>query len=62
MGNRALAPRTVEVLTVTDAAAAIKEMGLTAKISDALCSSARDYRKEFGELPAGISAGSKRSV
>ncbi len=62
MGNRALAPRTVEVLTVIDAVAAIKEMGLTAKISDAICSSARDYRKEFGELPAGITRSEKRSV
>jgi hypothetical protein len=62
MGNRALAPRTVEVLTVTDAVAAIKEMGMTAKITDAILSSARDYRKEFGELPAGIGSESKRSV
>ena len=62
MGGRTQAMRTVEVLTVTDAIAAIKVLGLTDKIRDAILSSARDFRKEFEELPAGITATFERSL
>ena len=45
-----------------DVAKAIKVMGLTPKITEAILSSARDYRKEFEELPAGINATFERSL
>lgn len=62
MGNRSIAMRSVEVLIVTDAAAAIKAMGLTDKIRDAILSSARDFRKAHGELPKGIASDYQRSL
>lgn len=62
MGGRALSMRTTEVLTVTDAAQAIVAMGLTAKIEAAILSSARDFRKEFGELPDGVGTTKERSL
>jgi len=62
MGNRAMAMRTIEVLTVADAAAAITAIGLTDKIRDAILSSARDFRKAHGELPRGVTADFKRSL
>jgi hypothetical protein len=62
MGGRALAARTVEVLVIADAAKAIKVMGLTDKIRDAILSSARDFRKAYEELPEGIIAEQQRSV
>ncbi|XUM21016.1 hypothetical protein ACRAVF_27010 [Bradyrhizobium oligotrophicum S58] len=61
-GGRAQTMRTIEVLTVSDVALAIKAMGLTPKITEALLSSARDYRKAYGELPPGIAASHERSL
>ena len=46
--------RTVEILAVSDWKSAIDEMGMTDAIRDAILSSARQYRKSFGELPDGI--------
>ena len=46
--------RTVEVLVIDDVAKAIKILGLTDKIRDAVLSSARDFRKNFDELPDGV--------
>ena len=54
--DRTMSMRTGEVLTVTDPAAALAALGLTAKIRDAMLSSARDHRKDWGDLPAGITA------
>lgn len=61
-GGRAQTMRTTEVLSVADVGLAIKAMGLTPKITEALLSSARDYRKAHGELPAGIASTSQRSM
>lgn len=52
--RRALSQRTKEVLTLSDWKAAIEEMGVTDKIREAVLSSAREYRKVFGDLPEGI--------
>lgn len=62
MGGRSLSMRTVEVLVVSDACAAIKAMGLTDKIRDAILSSARDFRKATDELPNGVIAEQQRSM
>lgn len=62
MGNRALSMRTVEVLVVEDAIKAIKAIGVTDKIRDAILSSARDFRKAYDELPDGVSATQERSL
>lgn len=62
MGGRALSMRTVEVLVIDDAAKAIKAIGLTEKIRDAILSSARDYRKLKGDLPKGISVTHERKI
>jgi len=61
-GGRSTGMRTVEVLAIEDIAKAIKVMGLTEKITAAVLSSARDYRKEYDELPAGIIATFERSL
>lgn len=62
MGGRTQAMRTVEVLVIDDIAQAIKVMGITEKIAMAVLSSARDFRKEFDELPAGVRATFERSL
>lgn len=61
-GGRAQTMRTVETLSVTDWKAAIDEMGVTESIRDAIISSARNYRREFGDLPAGIAANKGRTM
>lgn len=62
MGGRALSMRSKEVLILDDAAAAVGAMGLTEKISEAILSSARDYRKTHKELPAGVRAETERTI
>lgn len=52
--GRVTSLRTQEVWAVQDAAKAMASIGLTTKIEEALISSAKDYRKLLGELPAGI--------
>lgn len=61
-GGRARTLRTVEVLHVTDAAAAVATLGLTDGIRDAILTSARAYRKQHGRLPPGISREEVRSL
>ena len=61
LGGRSQSMRTVEVLAIDNVELAIKVLGLTEKIRDAIISSARDFRKEFDELPAGIKATYERS-
>lgn len=61
-GGRSLGMRTKEVLVIDDAEKAIRIMGVTDKIRDAILSSARDYRNEYEELPAGITATHERSL
>lgn len=62
LGGRSQAMRNVEVLMLDNIDAAIKVLGITDKIRDAVLSSARDFRKEFDELPAGIIATYERSL
>jgi DNA repair exonuclease SbcCD ATPase subunit len=62
VGGRAQSMRTVEVLVVENVELAIKVLGITDKIRDAILSSARDYRKAFDELPNGIKATFERSM
>jgi hypothetical protein len=62
MGGPSLSMRTIEVLVVGDACAAIKALGLTDKIRDAILSSAREFRKAHGELPAGVTSEYQRSL
>ncbi len=54
--------RSTEVLTVTDWQAAIKEIGLTDRIVEAILTEARAFRTSMGELPSGISATYNRSL
>jgi hypothetical protein len=62
MGGRAQVMRDYEVLAISDAAAAIKCMGMTDKIRDAILSSARAYRGDFGQLPDGVTATTQRRM
>jgi hypothetical protein len=62
LGGKSIGMRTVEVLVVEDEVAAILVLGLTDKIRDAILSSARDFKKEFGELPAGVKATFERQM
>lgn len=62
MGGRTMSMRTVEKLVIEDAAAAIKALGVTPDIQEAILKSARAFRKEFDELPAGITATFERSL
>src|SRR6266436_1754742 len=48
--------RDKEILAVTDWQAAIKEIGLTDRIAEAVLTEARAFRTSMGELPSGISA------
>ena len=58
--GRAVSMRETETLILDDAVAAIKAMGVTEKIMEAILSSARDHRKFTGNLPAGVRATSER--
>lgn len=60
--RRALSARNKETLTVDDWREAIDFMGLTDGIRDAILTAARAYRKEFKELPPGVSASHDRSL
>lgn len=60
--TRALSLRSVEILSVTDAAAALHAIGMTPKLEDALLSAAREHRKTWGELPPGIASRIERKI
>jgi hypothetical protein len=60
--TRALSLRSFEILTVTDAAAALHAIGMTPKLEDALFSAAREHRKTWGELPPGITSRIERRI
>jgi len=62
MGGKTQSMRTVEVLVIDDIAKAIKVLGITDKIRDAILSSAREFRKEFDQLPDGIKATFERTL
>ena len=54
--GRAASLRTVEELVITDAAAAVTAMTGDADLAGAIITAARSFRKEWGELPPGISS------
>ena len=54
--RRAAGLRNKETLEVTDWVEAIRCMGLTDAIRDAILTEARAFRKEIGELPQGVSS------
>ncbi len=60
--GRSVSVRSVEVLEVKDACAALVDMGLTDGVRDAILTSARAYRTATGDLPAGISASFERKL
>jgi hypothetical protein len=62
LGGRARTMRTTEVLTVSDASAAIGTLGVTEKIAEAIVSEARAWRKAHGTLPPGIAVEFVRSM
>lgn len=62
LGGKALSLRTKEILILDDACEAIKAVGVTERIRDAILSAARDHRKQYGALPAGVSATHTRSI
>lgn len=60
--RRALSRRNQETLEVESWETAISFLGLTDRIRDAILTDARAYRKEFDELPPGITAKYDRSL
>ncbi len=62
LGGRAMGLRIKETLTVDSALKAISEIGSHPKINEAILSAARDYRRKYGRLPAGVSASTSRSI
>lgn len=62
LGGRALSMRQKETLVLDNAIAAIEAMGVTEKITDAILTAARDYRKQHGSLPAGVSSVITREI
>lgn len=62
LGGRAMSLRAKETLILDSAEEAIKEIGITEKISAAILSAARDYRKLKGKLPSGVSATIERAI
>lgn len=61
LGGRSISMRTTEKLVIENVELAISVIGLTEKITEAILSSARDFRKERNELPPGITATFERS-
>lgn len=60
--RRNLSLRNKETLEVSDWSEAIAFLGLTDKIRDAILTEARAFRKEFDELPPGVTAKYDRSL
>jgi hypothetical protein len=62
LGGKALSLRSKETLTVDNALKAMSEIGSHPKINESILVAAREYRKRFGRLPAGVSASHTRSI
>lgn len=60
--GRSIGLRTTEVLHVTDAIAALRDVGLTDGVKAAFLTAAREYRAEWGRLPAGVTATTERGL
>jgi len=62
MGGKALSMRTVEVIIVEDACAAITAMGLSSDLKKQVVKDAKRYREATGELPDGVKSTYERSL
>lgn len=62
LGGKALSMRTKETLVLISYGKAIKAIGPNDKIRDAILSAARDYRKQKGHLPEGVSVETTREI
>jgi hypothetical protein len=60
--GRSVSLRTKETLILTHPMVAIKTMGVTDKIREAILSAARDYRSEKGTLPEGVVSQTIREI
>lgn len=60
--GRSASLRTVETLILDDPFRAIEDMGVSAKLEEAILSAARDYRVKHEKLPSGISAKTERKL
>jgi len=60
--GRAIGLRSVEVIEVQDAVAAVRDIGLTDGMRAAIITAAREYRAEWGKWPAGVSAITERRL
>lgn len=60
--GRSIGLRTEEVFTVTDAVAAVRDIGATEGIKAALITAAKQYRSEWGHLPAGVTSTNERRL
>ena len=60
--DRTAALRTVETLHLDSYGKAIKAIGPHEKIREAILSAAREYRKEHGHLPEGVTATTERKL
>lgn len=60
-GGKRQSMRTQRVLVLSDAAAALKAIGVTEKIKTALLQSAKDFEEAHGELPEGVTETHERS-
>ena len=62
MGGKAITMRTQETLVLVSYGKAMCAIGPNDKIRDAILSAARDYRKEHGALPEGVTAEHTRKI
>lgn len=62
LGGKALSSRKRRIIVIDDPCAAIKVMGLTEKIAEAIQQSAKAFEEAFGELPAGTHEDFERSI
>ena len=62
MGGKAITMRNQETLVLVSYGKAICAIGQNDKIRDAILSAARDYRKEHGALPEGVTAEHTRKM
>lgn len=60
--SRAISLRDKETLTVTNLAAAVKALGATEKITQAVISDARAFRKLKGKLPPGVESNVEKGL
>ncbi|WP_332116025.1 hypothetical protein [Azorhizobium caulinodans] len=58
--SRAISQRTVEVFHVTDAVAAVRDIGMNEEIQEAIIRASKAYRAAWGSLPAGVTSEYKK--